>query len=72
MKNSKKTHQILKKLDKLQEYMYYFMLDGPAYAEVSQDIKELRSHIEELSLERKEHNARFARKLKGIWDSQHE
>lgn len=72
MKNSKKTENILKKLDKMQEYLYYFMMDTEAYHGVSKDIAELREFISELSLERKEHNARFAKKLKGLWDREHD
>ena len=72
MKNSKKTENILKKLDKIQEYMYYFMMDTEAYHDISKDIAELREFISELALDRKEHNARFAKKLKGLWDSEHD
>jgi hypothetical protein len=72
VKNSKKTEQILKKLDKIEEFMYYFMMNTEAFHEVKSDLSELREYISELSLDRKEHNARFAKKLKGLWDQEHD
>ncbi len=69
MKNSKRIQNMLKSLDTIYEYLEYYM-DGNTG--LSAEYHELRKHIEELSLEQKEHNARFAKKLKYLWSTDEE
>ena len=67
MENSKRIKRIIQHLDELEEVMDYFMAGSKHY---HQHFRELRDIIDELGLDRKEHNARFAKKLKAIVRSQ--
>ena len=67
MENSKRIKRIIKHLDELEEVMDYFMAGNKHYTPYFDEIREL---IDELGLNMKEHNARFAKKLKAIYESQ--
>jgi len=64
MQNSKRIQNILKKLDKLEEMLSFYMNGN---TEFKQDLVEIRSLIDELSLEKKEDHIRLAKKLKNVW-----
>lgn len=72
MKNSKKTEQLLAKLDNIEEILHYYMLDTTDFNNLRKDIIELKDFISEYALEKKEYNARFAKKIKSIWDREHD
>jgi hypothetical protein len=72
VKNSKKTEQLLQKLDNIEEILYYYMLDTTDFNQLRLDIVELKEFISEYALEKKEYNARFAKKIKKIWDQEHD
>lgn len=72
MKNSKKTEQLIAKLDNIEEILHYYMLDTTDFNNLKKDITELKSFISEYALEKKEYNARFAKKIKSIWDREHD
>lgn len=67
MKLSKKKQRVKEHLDKIQDFLdYYTGGNNPLKAE----FRELRETFEELTLEQKEHNKRFAKKLRWIWDNE--
>ena len=72
MKNSKKTEQLIQKLDNIEEILYYYMLDTTDFNQLRVDIAELKEFISEYALDKKEYNARFAKKIKKIWDKEHD
>jgi len=72
VKNSKKTEQLIQKLDNIEEILYYYMLDTTDFNQLRVDIAELKEFISEYALDKKEYNARFAKKIKKIWDKEHD
>ena len=72
MKNSKKTEQLIQKLDNIEEILYYYMLDTTDFNQLRVDIAELKEFISEYALDKKEYNARFAKKIKKIWGKEHD
>lgn len=65
MKKSKRIERIINKLDKIEKNLEYFTNGNRIFRK---DFQELRDTIEELSLEKKVDHARFAKKLKGLWE----
>lgn len=72
VKNSKKTEKLLQKLDNIEDILYYYMLDTTDFNQLRVDIMELKEFVSEYALEKKEYNARFAKKIKKIWDKEHD
>jgi len=66
MENSKRIQRAIKKLDKLQEDMEFYTNGNDEYKD---DFEELRELIDELGLDKKEDHARFAKKLKALWEA---
>lgn len=66
MQNSKRIQNILKKLDKLEEVLVFYMNGDESF---KSDIKEIRDLIDELALNKKEDHIRLAKKLKYVWES---
>lgn len=69
MKLSKKKQRVKDHIDKIQEYLdYYTGGNNPLRIE----LQELRETFEELALEKDEHNKRFAKKLRWIWENEND
>lgn len=72
MKNSKKTEQLIQKLNNIEDILYYYMLDSTDFSNLRQDILEIKQFVSEYALEKKEYNARFAKKIKKLWNQEHD
>lgn len=68
MKNSKKICTIIKKLDEIEEVFLYYANGAPHYTAHFTEIREL---IEDLALDRKRDHIRLAKKLKEVWERNH-
>lgn len=66
MKVSKKSGQLIDKLDKLEKYMNYYTNKPNLFRE---DFDSLKKFIEETSIDRKIDHARFAKWLKWTWNT---
>ena len=64
MKPSKRTQRALKTLEKIKEHLEYYTND----VDYLKDFELLEELILELSLEKKEDHARFAKKLKKLYE----
>ena len=64
MDNSKKVNRVIGYLDEIEDLLEFY--SNGKYP-LKKEIKEIRTLIEDLALDRKEDHARFARKLKSIW-----
>lgn len=66
MQNSKRIQRVIKKLDSIQELINYYTNGSGEY---DGDFVDIRSTLNELSIDKKKDHARFAKKLKYLWDS---
>lgn len=70
MKQPKKVQKALDTIDKMVEYLHYYMGDSNEFKNlVRNDIHDLEELLKDLSIDRKVHNIRFAKKLKAIWEA---
>lgn len=65
MENSKRIQRILKKLEKLEEYMEFYTNNN----EYKKDFEDIRELIDELAMDKKEDHIRLAKKLKAHWEA---
>lgn len=63
MKHAKRLTQSLAKLDKIEEVVNYATVHSTCEMEYRRHLKDLRRDLEYLSIEKKEHRIRFAKKV---------
>ena len=61
MDKPKRAKRIINNLDTIYSYLEYYM---NGHTGLTPQYQEIKKYIEELSLDQKEHNIRFAKKLK--------
>jgi hypothetical protein len=73
MKLPKRAKESINTIDTMVEWLHYYMGDDPRFRKfVRNDIGQLEEYLQEISLDHKTHNIRFASKLKGIWQKEKE
>jgi len=65
MKNSKKIQKVISYLDEIEDLLKYYT-NGNARHETK--FRDIRALIDELGLDKKKDHARFAKKLRWIWE----
>jgi regulator of replication initiation timing len=66
MENSRKIKRIISHLDEIEDRLSFFTNGNHG---LSKEFKELREVMSELAVSKKEDRARFAKKLKFLWNS---
>jgi hypothetical protein len=70
MKEPKRVRKAIMTLDKMIDYLHYYMGDCPEFKHmVRVELQDVEDLLRELSVERKVENARLAKKLKAYWES---
>lgn len=73
MKISKKTAQLLKDLDEMEQWLDYWSGSHPKLMlDVRARFDRIREMTREIGEDLKEHDARLAKKLKALWRREHE
>lgn len=70
MKEPKRVQKAIATLDKIIDYLHYYMGDSPEFKKmVRVDLQEIEDLLRELSVDQKLQNIRLAKKLKALWES---
>ncbi len=73
MKESKRVQKALNTLEKMIEYLHFYMGDSPEFKNlVKVELNNVEDLLKELSVDQKIQNVRLAKKLKAIWEKQDE
>lgn len=70
MKEPKRVQKAIQTLDKMVEYLHYYMGDCPEFKQlVEVELNGVEDLLKELSVDQKVQNIKLAKKLKAIWAS---
>lgn len=71
MKEPKRVQKALATLDKMIEYLHYYMGDTREFKDLVRDeLTNVEDLLRELSVDQKVQNIKLAKKLKALWESQ--
>lgn len=70
MKESKRVQQAIATLDKMVEYLHYYMGDCNEFKQMVRiELQDVEDLLRELAVDQKVQNIRLAKKLKALWES---
>jgi hypothetical protein len=69
MENSRRTKRILRKLDRLQDLLKFYLNGDKKF---DKDFREIRDFISDMGLTKKEDHVKFAKKLLKLWNNSNE
>ena len=71
MKEPLRVRKAIDTLDKIIDYLHYYMGDCPEFKHlVKEELNDVEDLLRELALDQKVQNIRLAKKLKALWESQ--
>jgi hypothetical protein len=70
MKESKRVQKAIATLDKIIEYLHYYMGDSNEFKHmVRVELQDIEDLLRELAVDQKVQNIRLAKKLKAVWEA---
>lgn len=68
MKPPKKTKKAIETIEKMIEWLHFYMGDRPEFKEfVRKDVKQLEKYLTDVTTNAKMNNIRLAKRLKALW-----